>query len=135
MINKFLANKSGGGNGSVNYLLDTKRVQNGTAKILRGEEHITRALIDSIGKKQKTTFAGFNTTLVSVRGRKIRDRQNILCAWLGIYNDFSNRFSLNNLLLKNCHYYTKKCIAGQLKHIFWLEKSDKYRLLFPFGIA
>jgi len=57
MVNKFLANKNGGGIGSVNYLLDKKRVQNGTARVLKGEEHITRALINSIDKKQKTTFA------------------------------------------------------------------------------
>jgi len=57
MINKFLANKNGGGIGSVNYLLNKKRVLDGTARLLKGEEHITRALIDSIGKKQKTTFA------------------------------------------------------------------------------
>lgn len=57
MIVKFLSNKSGGGIGSVNYLLDQKRIENGTAKILRGDEDITRSLIQSMTKKQKTTFA------------------------------------------------------------------------------
>ncbi len=57
MVNKFLANKNGGGIGSVNYLLNKKRVQDGTARVLKGEEHITRALINSIEKKQKTAFA------------------------------------------------------------------------------
>lgn len=57
MIVKFLANKSGGGIGSVNYLLDKKRLENGTAKILKGDEQNTRDLIMTMTKKQKTTFA------------------------------------------------------------------------------
>lgn len=56
MIVKFLSNKSGGGTGSVNYLLNQERVQDGTARILKGDEQITRQLIESITKKQKTTF-------------------------------------------------------------------------------
>jgi hypothetical protein len=56
MIVKFLSNKSGGGIGSINYLLDTKRVNNGTARVIKGDERMTRDLINTITKKQKTTF-------------------------------------------------------------------------------
>ena len=51
MIVKFLPSKSGGGIGSVNYVLN-ERVQQGTAKILKGDEAQTRAIISQISKKQ-----------------------------------------------------------------------------------
>ena len=55
MIVKFLPSKSGGGIGSVNYVLN-ERVQQGTAKILKGDEAQTRAIISQISKKQKVCF-------------------------------------------------------------------------------
>lgn len=55
MIVKFLPNKKGGGIGSVNYLLN-ERTQQGTARILKGNEAQTRAIINQIPYKQKTTF-------------------------------------------------------------------------------
>lgn len=57
MIVKFLSNKNGGGLGSVDYVLDQKRVQNKTARVLKGDEKMTRDLIATITKKQKTSFA------------------------------------------------------------------------------
>jgi len=57
MIIKFLKSKNGGGIGSLNYALNRKRVQEGTARVLRGDESLTRELIESITKKQKTSFA------------------------------------------------------------------------------
>ncbi|OCS02378.1 relaxase/mobilization nuclease domain protein, partial [Campylobacter fetus subsp. testudinum] len=53
MLVKFFASKSGGGVGSINYLLD-KRVNQGTAKILQGDENLTRDLINSMSQKHKT---------------------------------------------------------------------------------
>lgn len=55
MIVKFLSSRNGGGIGSVNYLLN-ERTQQGTARILKGNESQTRAIINQIQFKQKTTF-------------------------------------------------------------------------------
>lgn len=54
MYVKFLSNKKGGSNASIDYLLND-RVAEGTAKILKGDEQLTRAIISSIQKKQKVT--------------------------------------------------------------------------------
>lgn len=54
MVVKFFSDKKGGGIGSLNYLLDKKRVEQGTAKILSGDEHITRDLVMSMSQKHKT---------------------------------------------------------------------------------
>ena len=55
MICKFFENKKGIGGGipSVNYLLNKQRVRNGTAKILKGDENLTREIIKSLDYKQK----------------------------------------------------------------------------------
>ena len=55
MIVKFLPSRNGGGIGSVNYLLN-ERTQQGTARILKGNESQTRAIINQIQFKQKTCF-------------------------------------------------------------------------------
>ena len=54
MVVKFFSDKRGGGIGSLNYLLDKKRVEQGTAKILSGDEYITRDLVMSMSQKHKT---------------------------------------------------------------------------------
>ena len=54
MYVKFLSNKKGGSNASIDYLLND-RTKEGTAKILKGDEQLTRAIISSIQKKQKVT--------------------------------------------------------------------------------
>ncbi|RRD33337.1 mobilization protein, partial [Fusobacterium nucleatum] len=53
MIVKFLPTKNGGGLGSINYLLN-ERTQQGTARILKGDEAQTRAVISQIPFKHKT---------------------------------------------------------------------------------
>lgn len=55
MIIKFFENKKGAGGGipSVDYLLNKQRVKNGTAKILKGDENLTREIIKSLEYKQK----------------------------------------------------------------------------------
>lgn len=57
MIVKFLSSKNGGGSGSINYALNQKRIENGTARVLKGDERMTRELVATITKKQKTSFA------------------------------------------------------------------------------
>lgn len=53
MIVKFFANKSGGSGASIDYLLDKERVEKGTARILQGDERLTRELIKSMSQKNK----------------------------------------------------------------------------------
>lgn len=55
MIIKFFENKKGAGGGipSVDYLLNKQRLKNGTAKILKGDENLTREIIKSLEYKQK----------------------------------------------------------------------------------
>ena len=61
MLVKFFENNKGGGVGSVYYLLND-RVQEGTAKLLRGDKELTLALINSIEYKHKVTFGSLNFT-------------------------------------------------------------------------
>ncbi|EAJ1120115.1 relaxase/mobilization nuclease domain-containing protein [Campylobacter lari] len=53
MICKFFKTKKGGGVSSINYLLN-ERVQQGTARILKGDENITREVIKMMNQKHKT---------------------------------------------------------------------------------
>lgn len=55
MICKFFQNKKGskGGLPSIDYLLNSQRVKNGTAKILKGDENLTRAILKSLNYKHK----------------------------------------------------------------------------------
>lgn len=53
MVVKFFASKGGGGTASIDYLLD-KRTKQGTARILQGDEKLTRELILSLTQKHKT---------------------------------------------------------------------------------
>lgn len=54
MICKFFANKkgTGGGNASIDYLLN-ERTEQGTARILKGDETLTREIINSLNFKHK----------------------------------------------------------------------------------
>lgn len=53
MICKFFKNQKGGSVSSVNYMLN-ERVNQGTARILKGNEFLTRELIKSMSQKHKT---------------------------------------------------------------------------------
>jgi len=53
MIVKFFNTKKGGGNSAIDYLLD-KRVEQGTSRILQGDEQLTRDIIKNMGQKHKT---------------------------------------------------------------------------------
>ena len=55
MLVKFLPTYTGGGHGSINYLLNERKAA-GTAKVVKGDENLTRAIIKGIDFKQKTCF-------------------------------------------------------------------------------
>lgn len=55
MLVKFLPTYTGGGLGSINYLLN-ERMAAGTAKVVKGDENLTKAVIKGVTYKQKTCF-------------------------------------------------------------------------------
>ena len=110
MILKFLRNKKGGSTASINYLLNKERVQNGTAKILAGDEQNTRDIINSITKKQKVTFG-----VLSFEEENIPEQQK-----KELMQEFEKTF-----------------FAGMDKeqyNILWVEHTDKGRLELNFII-
>lgn len=136
MIVKFLPSKSGGGIGSVNYVLN-ERVQQGTAKILKGDEAQTRAIISQISKKQKVCFgvlsfqesaarisdqtkqeimADFERTLL---GDFMRGRVNIL--WVQ-HEDKGGRLELNFIIPKI------DLVTGTSFNPFFYSKPDLTRI-------
>ena len=136
MIVKFLPSKSGGGIGSVNYVLN-ERVQQGTAKILKGDEAQTRAIISQISKKQKVCFgvlsfqesaarisdqtkqeimADFERTLL---GDFMRGRVNIL--WVQ-HEDKGGRLELNFIIPKI------DLVPGTSFNPFFYSKPDLTRI-------
>ena len=56
MLVKFLPTYTGGGLGSINYLLNKRRKAAGTARVIKGDENLTRAIIKGISFSQKTCF-------------------------------------------------------------------------------
>ncbi len=52
MLVKFWGTNQGGGDGSVNYLLN-ERVEQGTAKVLKGDANLTKSLLLSLTQKHK----------------------------------------------------------------------------------
>ena len=136
MIVKFLPSKSGGGIGSVNYVLN-ERVQQGTAKILKGDEAQTRAIISQISKKQKVCFGvlsfqesaarisdqtkqeimtDFERTLL---GDFMRGRVNIL--WVQ-HEDKGGRLELNFIIPKI------DLVTGTSFNPFFYSKPDLTRI-------
>lgn len=101
MLVKFFENNKGGGVGSVYYLLND-RVQEGTAKLLRGDKELTLALINSIEFKHKVTFGSLNFT-----EKNLTD---------DVKTDIMNRFE-------------KMLLAGLERdknfNILWVEHTDK----------
>ncbi|EAK8760928.1 mobilization protein [Campylobacter jejuni] len=53
MICKFFKTQKGGGVSSINYMLN-ERVNQGTARVLKGDEFLTREIIKSMSQKHKT---------------------------------------------------------------------------------
>ena len=110
MILKFLPNKKGGSTASVDYLLNKKRVQNGTAKILAGDEQNTRDIINSITKKQKVTFG-----VLSFEEENIPEQQK-----KELMQEFEKTFFAG--------------MEQEQYNILWVEHTDKGRLELNFVI-
>lgn len=110
MLVKFFENKKGGGVGSVYYLLND-RVQEGTAKLLRGDKEITLSLINAIEFKHKVTFGSLNFT-----EKNLPDK---------IKTEIMDRFE-------------KMLLAGLERdknyNILWVEHTDKENLELNFVI-
>ena len=107
---KFFENEKGGGVGSVYYLLND-RVQEGTAKLLRGDKEITLSLINAIEFKHKVTFGSLNFT-----EKNLPDK---------IKTEIMDRFE-------------KMLLAGLERdknyNILWVEHTDKENLELNFVI-
>ena len=107
---KFFENEKGGSVGSVYYLLND-RVQEGTAKLLRGDKEITLSLINAIEFKHKVTFGSLNFTEKNLPNK--------------IKTDIMNRFE-------------KMLLAGLERdknyNILWVEHTDKENLELNFVI-
>lgn len=110
MLVKFFENERGGGVGSVYYLLND-RVQEGTAKLLRGDKEITLSLINAIEFKHKVTFGSLNFTEKDLPSK--------------IKTDIMDRFE-------------KMLLAGLERdknyNILWVEHTDKENLELNFVI-
>lgn len=109
MLVKFFENEKGGV-GSVYYLLND-RVQEGTAKLLRGDKEITLSLINAIEFKHKVTFGSLNFT-----EKNLPDK---------IKTEIMDRFE-------------KMLLAGLERdknyNILWVEHTDKENLELNFVI-
>jgi hypothetical protein len=109
MICKFFSTKKGGGNSSIDYLLN-ERVEAGTAKVLKGNEKLTRKIISQIKNKHKTTVGvlSFEESFVSERVKK------------------ELMESLENTLFQG--------MKSDDYNILWVEHTDKGRLELNFVI-
>ena len=107
---KFFENEKGGGVGSVYYLLND-RVQEGTARLLRGDKWLTLSLINAIEFKHKVTFGSLNFT-----EKNLPDK---------IKTEIMDRFE-------------KMLLAGLERdknyNILWVEHTDKENLELNFVI-
>lgn len=108
MIVKFFKHDKGGGAGAVRYLLN-KRREEGTARVLRGNERLTRAIINSITTKQKVCVG-----CLSFEEQDIKEEHK---------KEIMNSFE-ENLLLE----------MRERVNILWVEHIDKGRLELNFVI-
>ena len=108
MVVKFFGNKKGGSTASIDYLLN-ERKSKGTARLLQGDEQLTRDIINSLNFKQKTTVGCLSFEEKSIN----EDLKYKLMA------DFEN------MLLPNMQ---------DRYNILWVEHTDKGRLEFNFVI-
>lgn len=110
MLVKFFENEKGGGVGSVYYLLND-RVQEGTARLLRGDKWLTLSLINAIEFKHKVTFGSLNFTEKNLPNK--------------IKTEIMDRFE-------------KMLLAGLERdknyNILWVEHTDKENLELNFVI-
>ena len=108
MVVKFFANKKGGSSKAIDYLLNEREAQ-GTARILKGDEQLTRDIIKSIDYKQKTTVGclSFEEPNISedMKYQLMKDFENMLLP------NMENKYN-----------------------ILWIEHIDKGRLELNFVI-
>ena len=102
MLVKFLPTYTGGGLGSINYLLNERKAA-GTARVIKGDENLTRAIIKGIDFKQKTCFG----VLSFEEKHDFLDEEQKL----KIIKDFE-RALLGDYML-------------ELVNVLWVEHSDK----------
>lgn len=107
MVVKFFKTQKGGSSASVEYLLN-KRVKQGTARILKGDEKVTRALIDSMTAKQKTCVGCLAFT------EQISDEQK-------------------KQIMKEFEYALMPGMKNRV-NILWVEHTDKNNLELNFVI-
>jgi mobilization protein len=110
MLVKFFENNKGGGVGSIYYLLND-RVQEGTARLLRGDKWLTLSLINAIEFKHKVTFGSLNFT-----EKNLPDN---------IKTEIMDRFE--KMLLAGLERYKNY-------NILWVEHTDKENLELNFVI-
>jgi 3-methyladenine DNA glycosylase AlkC len=110
MVVKFFSDKKGGGIGSLNYLLDKKRVEQGTARTLSGDEHITRSLIASMSQKHKTCVGCLSFEEANIDENTKKE----------LMQDFERVLMTDEM---QGHY-----------NILWVEHTDKGRLELNFVI-
>lgn len=110
MVVKFFSDKRGGGIGSLNYLLDKKRVEQGTAKILSGDEYITRDLVMSMSQKHKTCVGCLSFEEANIDESTKKE----------LMQDFERTLMTDEM---QGHY-----------NILWVEHTDKGRLELNFVI-
>mgnify|MGYP000529478288 CR=1 FL=1 len=108
MVVKFFGNKKGGSTASIDYLLN-ERKSKGTARLLQGDEQLTRDIINSLNFKQKTTVG-----CLSFEEKNISDDMKYQ-----LMKDFEN-----HLLPGMQDRY----------NILWVEHIDKGRLELNFVI-
>ena len=107
MVIKFFKTQKGGSSASVDYLLN-ERIKQGTARILKGDEKVTRALIDSITTKQKTCVGCLAFT------EQINDEQK-------------------KQIMKEFEYALMPGMKNRV-NILWVEHTDKNNLELNFVI-
>lgn len=106
MVVKFFANKKGGSTKAIDYLLN-ERTRDGTAKILQGDEKLTRKIISSLNFKHKVTVG-----CLSFEEQDIKNKTEII-------------ESFEKALL---------CDMKDRVNILWVEHTDKNRLELNFVI-
>lgn len=102
MLVKFFENKKGGSSAVLDYLLD-KRKEQGTAKVLKGDDKLTRDLINSISNKQK------------------------VCAGVLSFSENADEIS-DEKKLEIMESFEKSLLTEQMQgryNILWVEHKDK----------
>jgi len=109
MYAKFFSNKKGGSAKSIDYLLND-RVEKGTAKVLAGDENLTRAIIDTITNKQKVTVG-----VLSFEEKNLEEKQK-------------------EILMMEFEKTLFPGLSSDQYNILWVEHTDKCRLELNFVI-